>query len=259
MKIIRILFLVFASTFFAYRIPLRASSETENKDLEIIFRNSSLNAPDYSELLYPYAAKVLSKTKSEISPHELIKKFKELALTPDVEKRFLTIYTSYFNEKELKEVSELMQNQLYLKYRRALDEVNFKCLEEMMASMKEIALTTTPTPPSSSTPTYDIIQLNKENYKTVINSSKPVVIDVYADWCGPCKLFAPIFKELNSEYGNLYQFAKLNGDDEDSIREELQVTAFPTILFIKNGKVVGKHEGFMNKEKFQQYTQNYFK
>ena len=84
--------------------------------------------------------------------------------------------------------------------------------------------------------------------KEVIESSLPVVVDVYADWCGPCKQVLPIFEELAKELGDKYKFLKINVDKERDLAVKYNVSSIPTFLFFKKGKVVGKETGGMNKE-----------
>ena len=91
-----------------------------------------------------------------------------------------------------------------------------------------------------------IISITQHNFKQEIeNSSKPVVVDVFATWCGPCKYMAPLFEELATKYANIYTFAKLNVDEERDIAIEYGVTSVPTFLFIKNGKLVDSLVGYM--------------
>ena len=91
--------------------------------------------------------------------------------------------------------------------------------------------------------------ITQENYAAEVEqSSQPVVIDCYADWCGPCQQMTPIFDELASELGSTYKFAKINIDNAREIAMQLGVTSVPTFVFVKDGKVVGKESGYMSKD-----------
>ncbi len=93
------------------------------------------------------------------------------------------------------------------------------------------------------------VSITKDNFDKEITQSKlPVVLDVYATWCGPCLQMAPIFEELEKEHGNSYKFAKLNVDEAREVAITYGVTAIPTFVFIKNNDVVGKETGYMSKE-----------
>lgn len=91
--------------------------------------------------------------------------------------------------------------------------------------------------------------LTAQNFEQEIkNSDKPVVIDVYAPWCGPCIYMAPAFEELSKEIGDQYKFAKLNIDEERDLAIKYNVSSIPTFIFLKNGEVVGREVGYMEKE-----------
>lgn len=96
------------------------------------------------------------------------------------------------------------------------------------------------------------LSITQENFeKEIMQSAQPVVIDVFATWCGPCQHMMPIFEELSKEFGNKYKFASINVDEARDITIKFGVTSVPTFIFIKNGQVVGKETGYMSKENLQ--------
>ena len=95
------------------------------------------------------------------------------------------------------------------------------------------------------------IEITNDNFKKEVEeSSLPVVLDIYASWCGPCKQMEPIINELEKELGAKYKFTKLNVDQSRELAIKFGVTSIPTFLFIINGKVVGKETGYMSKDDF---------
>jgi thioredoxin 1 len=91
-----------------------------------------------------------------------------------------------------------------------------------------------------------IVSITKHNFKHEIEeATKPVVIEVYATWCGPCQHMMPIFEKLEKEMGDKYVFAKLNVDESREVAIHYGITSVPTFLFIKHGKVIGKEVGFL--------------
>lgn len=97
------------------------------------------------------------------------------------------------------------------------------------------------------------VSITPENFEQEIEqSSLPVVLDVYASWCGPCQQMMPIVDELEKELGSKYKFAKLNVDEARELSIKYGVTSVPTFLFIKNNEVVGKETGYMSKETFKE-------
>ena len=98
------------------------------------------------------------------------------------------------------------------------------------------------------------ISITQENHEAEIkHSNKPIILDIYATWCGPCQQMNPIIEELEQEFGDKYTFAKLNVDEAREISiKEYGVTSVPTFIFIKDGVVKGKETGYMSKEVFQE-------
>lgn len=81
----------------------------------------------------------------------------------------------------------------------------------------------------------------------VLNNSKPAIVDFYADWCGPCKMMAPVFKELSSEITDC-DFYKINIDNEQDLANKYQVMSIPTVIIFKDGEPVLTSVGFLSKD-----------
>ena len=97
------------------------------------------------------------------------------------------------------------------------------------------------------------IHVTEENFeKEIVQSPKPVVVDAYATWCGPCKLMEPSFEELAQTHGEKYIFAKLNVDEAQPIAIQFGITSVPTLLFFKQGQLVGQEIGYMSKEDLEE-------
>ena len=92
-----------------------------------------------------------------------------------------------------------------------------------------------------------LININNQNYNLIKESSKPVLIDFYADWCGPCRMVLPIVEEIAGERDDVV-VAKINVDDEPELAERFGVFSIPTLVVMKNGEVVNKSSGARPKD-----------
>ena len=94
-----------------------------------------------------------------------------------------------------------------------------------------------------------VIKVNTDNFeKEVLQSEKTVLVDFYADWCGPCKMLSPIIDEVAEELENV-KVCKINIDESRDLAGNYDIMSIPTLLVFKNGKVVNSSLGLINKEK----------
>ena len=87
-----------------------------------------------------------------------------------------------------------------------------------------------------------VLTIDKNNFKAVAAGEKPVLLDFYADWCGPCRVVAPIVHEIADENPQ-YVVGKINVDNEPELAQEFGVYSIPTLVVIKNGKIVSQSAG----------------
>ncbi|MDR1632888.1 MAG: thioredoxin [Dysgonamonadaceae bacterium] len=86
-------------------------------------------------------------------------------------------------------------------------------------------------------------QITNANFKELVEGNKPLVVDFWAEWCGPCRMIGPIIEELAQEYEGQVVVGKVNVDENDELAGEFGIRSIPTILFFKNGEIVDKHVG----------------
>ena len=91
-----------------------------------------------------------------------------------------------------------------------------------------------------------VIHVNKSNYNSVKASEKPVLLDFYADWCGPCRMVGPVVEEIAGEHPE-YVIAKVNVDSEPELAREYNVFSIPTLVVLKDGKIAAQAAGARNK------------
>ncbi|MBR3673771.1 MAG: thioredoxin [Clostridia bacterium] len=103
----------------------------------------------------------------------------------------------------------------------------------------------------------EVIKLNNENFKTeVLESNKVVLIDFYADWCGPCKMMSPVIDEIANEVSENVKVCKLNVDEAQDIAIQYNVMSIPTLVIIKDGKVVDTLVGLRAKSEVLESINN---
>ena len=97
-----------------------------------------------------------------------------------------------------------------------------------------------------------VIHITADSYEEeVVKSDKPVLIDFWAPWCGPCQMMGPVFEDLSKEIPDI-KFVKVNTDEEPAIASQFKIQGIPALLFVKDGKEIKRIVGFRPKEELMQ-------
>ena len=95
------------------------------------------------------------------------------------------------------------------------------------------------------------IKNSQQFEQQVLNSTNPVFVDFWAEWCGPCRSVSPVVEELSGEYDGKVDFVKINVDENGELAQKYNVLSIPTLAIFKNGEIVSQKVGASTKESFK--------
>ena len=97
----------------------------------------------------------------------------------------------------------------------------------------------------------------RETFGEIINGSTPVLVDFFAEWCGPCKLMKPVLEELHTRMGDKVRILKIDVDKSPSVAGALQIQSVPTLMLFQHGKTLWRKSGVMQASQLEKIIQEY--
>ena len=102
-----------------------------------------------------------------------------------------------------------------------------------------------------------VLEVSNDNFESeVVNSEKPVLVDFWAEWCGPCKMIAPVLEEIAADMGEKVTVAKINIDDNPDTPSKYGVRGIPTLMIFKDGEVASTKVGALPKSQIMQWVES---
>jgi thioredoxin 1 len=224
-----------------------AEESQRSKDLKAILEQTLLH-PQTEPFLNIIASQAAAETEKKMDAGEMVAKFRAAFQEEATHAKFHAPFAS-FSDEEVAELRKIHENGVFQKYSLTAGQAfqqNLAVLNEFFVSIvnqhgeERIAS--------------ELLEITQANYqKEIVESTKPIIIDVYSTSCPPCRLMEPIIEDLHREYKDSIRFVKINCDTEQALARKLGVKQLPTLLFIKPGEENAsmKTIGFTPKKDFQ--------
>lgn len=232
-------------------IGCTAFAAGRNEDLKVILEKTYLQ-PQCEPLLNMMAMEAIADSQKKIDSEELIEKFRKDFGTEKILGKFSKPYEAIFSDEELKELRKIHESSVWQKYFAEGAPIFQAQMQNMKDTFKELAASFSAEKKEVGA-NGEILEVTEENFNEITDSKLPVIVDVNASWCNPCKMMEPVMEELSEKYKGKIEFAKIDFDSQSELVKQYDVTSLPTILFIKPGqkKPAIKSVGFMNKKDFE--------
>ena len=102
-----------------------------------------------------------------------------------------------------------------------------------------------------------VLELKQDNFEAAISENKVILVDFFAEWCGPCKMQTPVLHKVAEEYAGKIGFGAVNVDDSEDIAAKYGVQSIPTLIVFKDGEVAKRAEGMKNEAQLKEWLNEY--
>lgn len=236
-------FALFATSLIADEAPQKTQDTIKNEKAIERILDATILKTEYSDRIFEiYALNAIQESGKAIELNALLKQFKEQIRSPEAMEAFATTYNKLFTVEELKELDQIVNSKAFAKFTSHSPEIN-QADQQVINSILLDIISKEGKERKVQTP-FKQVEVNSSNFEAeVLKSSKPVIVDFYAEWCVPCQLLLIYLQEMNATYGSDVKFAKVDYDKSPELGKKYNVTNLPTLLFFKDGKVVDQQVG----------------
>jgi thioredoxin 1 len=260
-------------------------SINREEDLKVILNQTFLREDKFDKTAAMYLAQRINQMDHRIPVESIVSRMRQGMQSKEMMKQLMAPYSA-FSDEEIHELREMFESEAFTKYTEQsffIMQSNMRVMDQMLNTVLHQGFEVIEMPTKKRIPTFEadsqeiddqevkyyqsskqsdseILQITKDNYsEEVEESDKPVILDVYADWCRPCHAFAQTFEEIQEEYKDQCRFGRVNSDQENMLVTFLKVKKYPTTVFIYKGKVISREIGNMPKDKFEEKIKNFLK
>ncbi|MGL4539825.1 MAG: thioredoxin family protein [Candidatus Rhabdochlamydia sp.] len=223
---------------------IEVKTDTKMQDIVELIHVAILQEEQLDIMLMPLAQRLITSAKSDMDVKNVVAEAKEKILSEVYLKRFIDPFDKIFTHDEI---------QLLLSYYKAdavkkLFKTGAETFLPIYTGMQEVIADIIKFPFLEG----NVIPVTASNFQKEVKEFKgSVLLKVYSMMCGPCQVVTPIFSELSTELGNTVKFCQIDLTFDLELLKELEVTSVPTILFIKDGKIIDRHTGLISKEELK--------
>ncbi len=219
-------------------------STLSDADAKKVFEASFVTSEWFNEMMNRLSDMFTASKGTSLSKEELSNVMKEEFFKN--EQAHLEFIKTKVKPQDLETLLEVLNNPNYIRVRSTIDELN-NCMTCVYPKAMEAIAENPQSIPLPVESLFPIKEVGVTDFEDAISASKYVILDVYADWCGPCKMLAPKLQTLNDELHEKYTFLKLNANENNQeLAGQLNIKALPTLIFYKDGKEVARKTGNMD-------------
>lgn len=233
-------------------IPVCLDVTQREQDLTVILNQSYFKDGTFDKLAAVFAARVLENSDRSMPIDDVIARLRQAMETDEVRQELMKPF-AVFSDEEIHQIRQLNENEVFLKYMKESFPIAKSNVEVMTKVIESILQQYGQVPAAvNSAQNSKIVEVTSDNFQQEIEqATKPVVVDVYANWCGACRAFAPIFDSVSQSNETNCKFAKIDFTRDPQLAKNLNVVFLPTILFMYKGQIISRSEGLMTKEEFE--------